>query len=152
VSEGAGQLAHRHRVTVQWGDCDPAGIVYYPRYLAMFDDSTMALFRNRLGMAKSEMLQHYGIAGLPMVDTRASFLVPSRYGDVVEVESEVMAIGRSRFEIRHRLFREGQVLAAEGMDKRVWVSRDPENPERIRSRPIPADVVARFGLVPLDPA
>lgn len=27
---------NRRRVTIEWGDCDPAGIVFYPRYFAMF--------------------------------------------------------------------------------------------------------------------
>ena len=37
-------FVHRRDVQIQWGDCDPANIVYYPRYFAMFDDSTSILF------------------------------------------------------------------------------------------------------------
>ncbi len=37
-------LVNRRAVTIEWGDCDPAGIVFYPRYFAMFDASTAALF------------------------------------------------------------------------------------------------------------
>ena len=37
-------LVNRRRVRIEWGDCDPAGIVFYPRYFAMFDASTHALF------------------------------------------------------------------------------------------------------------
>jgi 4-hydroxybenzoyl-CoA thioesterase len=36
-------LVHRSNVRIQWGDCDPGGIVYFPRYLAMFDSATAAL-------------------------------------------------------------------------------------------------------------
>ena len=28
---------------IEWGDCDPAGIVFFPRYFAMFDSSNLAL-------------------------------------------------------------------------------------------------------------
>ena len=31
-------FVNRRDVQIQWGDCDPANIVYYPRYFAMFDD------------------------------------------------------------------------------------------------------------------
>jgi 4-hydroxybenzoyl-CoA thioesterase len=37
-------FVHRRDVQIQWGDCDPANIVYYPRYFAMFDDSTSIMF------------------------------------------------------------------------------------------------------------
>ena len=37
-------LVNHRNVTIQWGDCDPAGIVFYPRYFEMFDASTAALF------------------------------------------------------------------------------------------------------------
>jgi hypothetical protein len=39
-------FVHRRDVQIQWGDCDPANIVYYPRYFAMFDDSTSRGVRN----------------------------------------------------------------------------------------------------------
>ncbi|MHB0705840.1 acyl-CoA thioesterase [Roseomonas mucosa] len=141
-------VAHRHPITIEWADCDPAGIVYYPRYLAMFDSSTMALFQARLGMKKAEWLRHYDIVGIPMVDTRTRFLIPSTYGDEVVVESEVVAISRSSLDIHHRLLREGDKLAAEGFDTRVWAGRHPEDPTRIKSRAIPADVAAYFGFEP----
>jgi 4-hydroxybenzoyl-CoA thioesterase len=37
-------FVHRRDVQIQWGDCDPANIVYYPRYFEMFDDSTSIMF------------------------------------------------------------------------------------------------------------
>ena len=41
-----GMLVKRAR-RIQWGDCDPAGIVFYPRYFEIFDASTTAMFRPR---------------------------------------------------------------------------------------------------------
>ena len=37
-------LESTHDVTVEWGDCDPAGIVYYPAYFKWFDQATYRLF------------------------------------------------------------------------------------------------------------
>jgi len=40
---------NRRTVRIEWGDCDPAGIVFYPRYMAMFDHSTVLLLEAALG-------------------------------------------------------------------------------------------------------
>lgn len=135
---------HRHNVRIEWSDCDPAGIVYYPRYLAMFDASTMALFRAVLGMPKGQMLKHYDIIGTPMVDTRATFHLPSTYGDDVVIETTLGNFKRSSFILQHRLLKEGDRLAVEGTDTRVWVGRHASEPGRISAREIPAEVVERF--------
>jgi 4-hydroxybenzoyl-CoA thioesterase len=136
-------LVHRRPVTIEWGDCDSAGIVFYPRYFAMFDWSTAMLFAHALGMRKPDIIRHYGIVGIPMVDTRAKFLVPSSYGDEVVIESRVEKFGRASFEVFHRLLK-GEVLAAECWEKRVWVARHPDNPAGIKAVPIPEEVIAKF--------
>jgi 4-hydroxybenzoyl-CoA thioesterase len=135
---------HRRPVTIEWGDCDPAGIVFYPRYFAMFDASTAALFDAALGMRKIAWTQRFGIVGIPMVDTRAKFHIPSAYGDEVAIESRVTAFRRSSFDVAHRLLKADGALGVEGFETRVWTGRDPENPGRIRSVAIPAEVVAAF--------
>jgi 4-hydroxybenzoyl-CoA thioesterase len=127
-------------VRVEWGDCDPAGIVYYPRYFAIFDCSTTALFERALGMTKYQFIKHYNGLGYPMVDARARFLRPTRYGDDVVVETSVSGIKRSSFSIEHRLLKDGK-LAAEAFETRVWVGRDPSDPDKIKSKPIPAEIV-----------
>ena len=132
-------LVNRRTVEIVWGDCDPAGIVYYPRYFEMFDAATTALFDSALGMKKIAWTKAYGIVGIPMVETGARFVVPSRYGDTVEIGTQVTEIGRSSFKIAHRLTKEG-ALAAEAWEKRVWVGRDPADPERLKGVEIPAEV------------
>ena len=41
-------------VRIEWGDCDPAGIIFYPRYFEIFDTCTTALIECALGMNKFE--------------------------------------------------------------------------------------------------
>lgn len=136
-------LTNKRTLRIEWGDCDPAGIVFYPRYFVFFDTSTTALFELALGMSKFEFLKVYDIMGYPMVDTRARFLAPSRFGDDVVIETTISEIKRSSFNIAHRFIRRGE-LTVEGFETRVWTGRDPNNPERIKSKPIPPDVVARL--------
>jgi len=137
-------FVHRRTVTIEWGDCDPAGIVFYPRYFALFDASTGTLFRAALGMTKPDWTRRFGIIGIPMVDTRGRFHIPSIHGDEVTIESRVTAFRRSSFDVEHRLLRADGALGVEGFETRVWTTRDPEDADRIRSAPIPAEVIAAF--------
>jgi 4-hydroxybenzoyl-CoA thioesterase len=136
-------LTNRKTIHFEWGDCDPAGIVYYPRYFAYFDNCTAALFE-AAGLPKHQMLKAYGIVGIPMVDTRARFLAPSRFGDDVVVESSISEWRRSSFDVQHKLFK-AEVLAVECSETRVWAARSKSNPGAIEGQTVPQDVIARFG-------
>jgi 4-hydroxybenzoyl-CoA thioesterase len=125
------------KVEIQFGDCDPAGIVYYPNYFRFFDNATAGLLSAAFAMHKRNWLEHYGIAGIPMVDTGARFIKPSRFGDVVDIRSEITELGRSSFSVKHTLLRDGEI-AIEAHEKRVWVVRDEQG--GIRSAPLPEDV------------
>jgi len=128
-------------VRIEWGDCDPAGIIFYPRYFEIFDASTAALFERALGMTKFEQLRHFDFAGYPLVRTRAKFIRPTRFGDDVTVESSI-AFGRSSFEVAHKLSLKG-VTCVEGAETRAWVVRDPAT-GAIKARPVPDEVRVKF--------
>lgn len=133
-------LVNTRSVEIEFGDCDPAGIVYYPNYFRMFDASTAHLFEAALGMKKIAWTRHFGIVGIPMVDTGAKFSRPSRFGDVVTIETTITEFRRSSFVVSHKLFSGGD-LAIEANEIRVWAGVDPDNPDGIKSRPIPPEVV-----------
>jgi 4-hydroxybenzoyl-CoA thioesterase len=128
---------------IEWGDCDPAGIIFYARYFEIFDTSTTVLIERALGMKKIEYLKAFDFLGHPLVETRAKFRLPTRFGDEIAVETALTACGRSSFKIEHRLSKSG-VLAVEGFETRVWVVRDPGDPKRMKSQAIPPEVVARL--------
>jgi 4-hydroxybenzoyl-CoA thioesterase len=136
-------LTSVRNVRVEWCDCDPAGIIFYPRYFEIFDTSTTVLLERALGMKKIEYLKAYDFAGHALVEARARFRQPTRFGDDVVVETKLAGWGRSSFKVEHRLSKAG-ALAAEGFETRVWLGRDPADPHRISSHPIPAEVLARF--------
>ena len=132
-------FASRRTVHIEWGDCDAAGIVFYPRYFAMFDASTHYLFE-AAGYAKADLRAKFDMIGFPMVDTRAKFLIPSSYGDDIVIKTRVAAIRNSSFDIEHRVFK-AQALAIEGVETRVWSGPHPEDPKRLKARKIPDEVV-----------
>ena len=136
-------LIHRKEIQIEWGDCDPFGIVFFPRYFEYFDACTNALFHRALGIKKAEMLRHYKIAGIPLVQASCNFLAPSSFGDVVHVDSCVTNWGNSSFTVQHNLYR-GETLAVEGTEKRVWTVRLPGDPSKMKGQAIPKEVIEKF--------
>ena len=136
-------FVNRREFTVEWGDCDPAGMVFNSRFFEYFDISAWALFQAALGVKPSDLAATFGIMGIPLVDARARFIMPVKFGDTVEILSNVSEFRRSSFDIQYRLLRDG-TLAVEGRETRVWAARDKDDPTKLKSQPIPAEVIARF--------
>jgi 4-hydroxybenzoyl-CoA thioesterase len=127
-------------VRIEWGDCDPAGIVFYPRYFAIFDAATAALFE-AAGFPLFRLRDELGIAGTPMVDTRAKFHIPSRFGDDITIVTAITDVRRSSFDVSHRVLK-GEELAIEAFETRVWTVPHPEIPGRLKAMPMPPELVA----------
>ena len=135
-------FTNTRNVRIEWGDCDPAGIIFYPRYFEIFDASTSMLFERALGMTKLQLLKTFDFAGFPLARTQAKFIKPTRFGDDVAVTTTVK-FSRSSFEIEHRLSL-GGVTCVECVEKRVWVVRDAQG--RLKSHPVPDEVRKKFGV------
>ena len=134
----------RRQITVEWSQCDPAGIVFNSRFFELFDSSTWLLFQAALGVPPHELATAFGIMGIPLVDVRASFLKPIKFGDLVDIDSKIAEFRRSSFDVEHRFSVNGK-LAVEGGETRVWATRSRDNPEKIGAAPIPDNVIAKFG-------
>ncbi|HET9715795.1 MAG TPA: thioesterase family protein [Pseudolabrys sp.] len=139
-------FTYTRRLTIEWGQCDPAGIVFNGRFFEMFDVSTWRLFQAALGVEPHRLSTMFGIVGIPLVDVQANFIRPTKFGDSVEITSWMGEIRRSSFDVEHRLAANGE-LTVEGSETRVWAVRSKEDPERIAGAPIPDEVVAKFRSV-----
>jgi 4-hydroxybenzoyl-CoA thioesterase len=135
-------LVNTRSVRIEWGDCDPCGIIYYPRYFAFFDASTSALIERALGMTKRDYLKAYDFIGHPLVNAHCRFLIPTRFGDDVTIETTVTQFHRSSFDVRHRL-NKGAALAVEGLETRAWVHGHPAS-GRMKAVPVPQEVIRRL--------
>ncbi len=133
----------RRQFTIRWGHCDPAGIVFNSRFFEFFDSGTWSLLEAALGVKPSDFFAAFGIVGIPLVDASARFLAPARFGDVVELTSQVSEFRRSSFAVEHRLIIRGE-LVVEGRETRVWAIRDAASPSQIKAQPVPDEVIARF--------
>jgi 4-hydroxybenzoyl-CoA thioesterase len=135
-------LVNVRTVRIEWGDCDPLGIIFYPRYFAFFDACSTALIERALGMLKQDYLKLYGCNGHPLVKSHARFLIPTRFGDEVAIESTPTRVNRSSMDVRHRMTRNGE-LAVEGFETRVWVQGRAAS-TGMKAVPMPPALVERL--------
>ena len=84
------------------------------------------------------MASAYGLASkplFPLVEVNAQFLAAVRFGEVMDMTSQIREFRRSSFEVEHRISVRAE-LAVTGIEKRVWAIRDPADPSTIKARPI----------------
>ncbi len=135
-------LHSTHEVTVEWGDCDPAGIVYYPAYFRWCDQSTFRLFL-KAGLTRDDMSGGQWREGPPLVAAECSFRRASQTGEKLVVDSHVSRFGNSSFTITH-VFRDATgEIAAEGSETRIWARKEGDA-RTLKSVPIPDEVRKRL--------
>lgn len=77
---------------VRFGDCDPAGIAYFPRLLALVDNAIEDWLEATLGLDRAALHLDGGF-GLPTVELRVGFMAPCRLGETLAVAVDVVALG-----------------------------------------------------------
>ena len=133
--------SHVHHVTVQFGDCDPAGIVFFPNFSRWMDQSSLAFFMACGIPPWRELLKTRGIIGTPLLEIHTRFLKPATYGEQIQVHTTVEEWAVKTFRQRH-VIRRGDTVLCEGTEVRAFCIRDANDPERIRAIPIPEDLKA----------
>jgi 4-hydroxybenzoyl-CoA thioesterase len=136
-------LTNRHEITVEWGDCDPAGIVYYPAYFRWSDQATYRLFLVA-GLKRDNLDDGRWIEGTPLVKAECSFRRASQHGEKLIIESHVSRFGGSSFTVTH-VFRDAAgEIAAEGTETRIWARKEGDACT-LKAVPIPDEVRRKLG-------
>lgn len=135
-------IGRLHR-SLAWGDCDPAGIIYYPTYYRWMDTATWALLAAAGYPAARMRAEHLT---MPLVDSQCAFLSSPTFGDECEVRSEITRWGRSSFTVSHEivLAADGKLLAR-GSESRVWCRYEAGPGTPLRSVALPEDLRAALG-------
>ena len=118
---------------IAWGDCDSAGIVYYPRYFHWMDVAFQTLLR-KAGFSHRVLTQEFGVH-VPIFDAGAKFIGPATYDDRLAVEAEVVHWGNTSFRVSYRGARDDTPVF-EGYEARVWAKFAPDG--AITTTPIAA--------------
>lgn len=113
-------ITGRFACEVHWGDCDPAGIIFYPTYFRWFDAATWSFFAQVGYDVKRMRAEHLA---MPLVAANCEFRSSPVHGDRCEVLSRVLRWGGKSFVLSHRVVRDDGTLLAEGSETRVWTRR-----------------------------
>jgi 4-hydroxybenzoyl-CoA thioesterase len=134
-------LKHVHRMRIEWGDTDPARIVYYPQYFRWFDTACHHMFE-AIGLSQHGMVKA-GAAGMPIVEAHAEFKRPGYCADWIEVRAEVVEVGSKVIRIAYQVWRDDLMLL-EGYEKRVIADHHPDDPQRMVAQVIGPELRARL--------
>ena len=129
------------RTEVSWGDCDPAGIIFYPTYFRWFDTATWALFGS-VGHGLKAMIERGQC--MPLVSAQCEFAKPAEPGDRCEVRSRIERWGAKSFVVSHEVVRADGTTLARGTETRVWGRHVAGPGSPIKGQVIGEDVKALF--------
>ena len=129
-----------YAVNVQFGDCDPAGIVFFPNFSRWMDEASLAFFMACGVPPWRELVKTRGIIGTPLLEIHTRFLRPATYGETIHVHTTVEEWAAKTFRHRHVVMR-GDTVLCEGTEVRAFCIRDPDNPERLKAIPVPEDIL-----------
>jgi 4-hydroxybenzoyl-CoA thioesterase len=114
--------SHRFLVQVCFGDCDPAGIVFYPNFQRWMDAASLNFFLG-CGIPPWKTLERsHNIVGTPLLEISSRFITSASYPDQLEIHTCVETWKGKVFTQLHRVMR-GETLICEGRETRIFVKR-----------------------------
>jgi 4-hydroxybenzoyl-CoA thioesterase len=126
-------------VEIRFGDCDPAGIVFFPRYHRWMDAASLHFFMT-CGVQPWHVLEATtGIIGTPLLEHHARFIKSATYGDRLTISTCVEEWRRKVFVQKHTVTRDDELIC-ESSETRVFCVRDAQDRRRIRAIPVPEDI------------
>ena len=90
---------------MHFGDCDPAGIVYFPRFFDFFHRAMESWFGEALGIPYERVVVGQKV-GFPAVHTEADFRAPCRFGERIIVELRLARLGRTSLTLNYEVLGE----------------------------------------------
>jgi 4-hydroxybenzoyl-CoA thioesterase len=122
---------------VEFGDCDPARIVWFPNFFRWIDAASRHFFIACGVPPWHETERTMGIIGTPLVDTHAKFVKTASYGDVLQIHSSIAEWRGKSFVQRYRVTR-GEDSIMECDEVRIFAARRDDG--SIRALPIPDEI------------
>jgi 4-hydroxybenzoyl-CoA thioesterase len=137
-SDGYGLRTYKKEVLVRFSDCDPAGIVFYPKYFEMFNNLIEDWCREELKFSFNEMVTGRGW-GLPTVHLEVDFPASSSCGETLRAALVLRSVGKSSIGLELFLRGSDGVLRVKAKAVLVLTDRAAR-----RALPFPAELRERF--------
>jgi 4-hydroxybenzoyl-CoA thioesterase len=130
-----------YEVKVQFGDCDPAGIVFFPNFSKWMDAASLHFFMENGVPPWRELIKTRGIVGTPLLEIHTKFFRPATYGETLQVHTSVIE-WKAKVLIQKHVVMRGDTVLCEGLETRAFVIHPPEAPDTIKAIPVPEDIKA----------
>lgn len=128
-----------YEVKVAFGDCDPAGIVFFPNFSRWMDAASLNFFAACGVPPWRELVKSTGIIGTPLLEINTRFSLPATYGETLQIHTSVEE-WRDKVFIQKHVIRRGEDMICEGRETRAFCIRHPDKPERMKAIPVPQDI------------
>lgn len=126
-------------VEIRFGDCDPAGIVFFPRYHRWMDAASLHFFMS-CGIPPWHILETTtGIIGTPLLEHHTRFVKSATYGEKLLITTHI-AEWRSKVFVQKHVVTRDDDLICESSETRVFCVRDKVDRKRIHAIPVPEDI------------
>jgi 4-hydroxybenzoyl-CoA thioesterase len=125
---------------VEFGDCDPAAIVWFPNFFRWIDAASRHFFIACGVPPWNETEKTLGVIGTPLVDTHARFVKTASYGDILQLHVSIAEWRGKSFVQRYRVMR-GDDLIMECDEVRIFAGRREGG--GIRALEIPGEIRER---------
>lgn len=128
-----------HTVRVEFGDCDPARIVWFPNFFRWIDAASRNFFVECGVPPWHETEQTLGVIGTPLVDTHAKFVKTASYGDVLQIHTSI-AEWRGKSFVQRYVIKRGDDTIMECDEVRIFAGRREGHTPGIRALAIPEEI------------
>ena len=129
-------------VLINFGDCDPAGIVFFPNFSRWMDAASLNFFVACGIPIWSELVKTTGITGTPVLEINVKYSNAAKYGETIRVATSI-AEWRDKVFIQKHVITRGDTLICEGREVRAFITKHPDDPNRIKAIRVPEDIRAK---------
>ncbi len=95
-----------HDQLIRFSHCDPAAIVYFPRFFDLAHSTMEDWFAQGVGFSLPEMIIERRL-GTPTVRIHCDFVKPLRMGDTLRFELRVTKLGNASADLEYRGLKNG---------------------------------------------
>lgn len=128
-----------HTVRVEFGDCDPAKIVWFPNFFRWIDAASRSYFLQCGVPSWTETEKTLGVIGTPLVDTRSRFVNTASYDDVLTIHVTIPEWREKSF-VQHYEVMRGDTLIMQCDEVRIFAKRRAGSETAIQAVPIPPGI------------
>lgn len=131
---------YSYRRRLNWSECDPVGIIFFPHYARWVADGLHEMFL-KLGVDPTGIHERDIRRGLPIVSLSMKFHAAAALHEEVDHLIVVQKVGTKSLSFRHEFRRDG-VLLVEVEDVRVWATYVSGQPDTLKAVAIPVEIRA----------